>query len=64
MWFGAKRKVNDQAIVADIDDIIYRINLDYDVFISAVIFGKDEIEEGPMSEAPIYKAIQREGVPI
>ena len=56
--------VNDPAIVADIDDIIYRINLDHDVFISAVIFGKDEIEEGPMSEAPIYKTIQREGVPI
>jgi len=56
--------VNDPAIVADIDDIIYRINLDHDVFISAVIFGKDEIEEGPMSEAPIYKTIQREGVRI
>ena len=56
--------VNDPAIVADIDDMIYRINLDYNVFISAVIFGKDEIEEGPMSEAPIYKIIQREGVPL
>ena len=56
--------VNDPAIVADIDDIIYRINLDHDVFISAVIFGKDEIEEGPVSEVPIYKTIQREGVPI
>jgi predicted nucleotidyltransferase len=33
--------VNDPAIVADIDDIIYRINLDHDVFISAVVFGKD-----------------------
>jgi len=56
--------VNDPAIVADIDDIIYRINLDHDVFISAVIFGRDEIEEGPMSEAPIYKVIQREGIPL
>ena len=56
--------VNDPAIVEDIDDIIYRINLDHDVFISAVIFGSDEIEEGPMSEAPIYKVIQREGIPL
>jgi len=56
--------VNDPAIVEDIDDIIYRINLDHDVFISAVIFGRDEIEEGPMSEAPIYKVIQREGIPL
>lgn len=56
--------VNDQNIVSDIDDIIFRINLDHDVFISAVIFGRDEIEEGPMSEAPIYKVIQREGVSL
>ena len=56
--------VNDPSIVAEIDDIIYRINLDHDVFISAVIFGRDEIEEGPMSEAPIYKVIQREGIPL
>jgi len=56
--------VNDQAVVAEIDDIIYRINLDHDVFISAVFFGKDEIEDGPMSETPIYKVIQQEGIPI
>jgi uncharacterized protein len=56
--------VNDAAIVADIDDIIYRINLDHDVLISAVIFGSDEIEDGPMSESPIYKVIQDEGIPL
>lgn len=54
----------DWAVVAEIDDIIYRINLEHDVFISALVFGKDELEEGPMSEAPIYKVIQREGVPL
>jgi hypothetical protein len=51
-------------MVAEIDDIIYRINLEHDVFISALVFGKDELEEGPMSEAPIYKVIQRQGVPL
>jgi predicted nucleotidyltransferase len=54
----------DRAMVAEIDGIIYRINLKHDVFISALVFGKDELEEGPMSEAPIYKVIQREGVPL
>jgi predicted nucleotidyltransferase len=54
----------DRTIMEEIDDLIYRINLEYDVFISAIIFGKDEIEEGPMSEAPIYKVIQREGIPL
>lgn len=54
----------DRVMVSEIDDDIYRINLEYDVFISAVIFGRNEIEEGPMSEAPIYKVIQREGIPL
>jgi uncharacterized protein len=54
----------DRAIVEEIDDIIYQINLEYDVFISALVFGKDELEEGPMSESPIYKVIQMEGVPL
>jgi len=54
----------DRAIVEEIDDIVYRINLEYDVFISALVFGKDELENGPMSESPIYKTIQREGVPL
>ena len=54
----------DRAIVEEIDDTVYRINLEYDVFISALVFGKDEVENGPMSESPIYKTIQREGVPL
>jgi len=54
----------DRAMVAAIDDIVYRINLENDVFISALVFGKDELEEGPMSESPIYKVIQREGVQL
>lgn len=54
----------ESSMVAEIDDIIYRINLKHDVFISALIFGRDELEDGPMSEAPIYKVIQREGVPL
>jgi len=54
----------DRAMVEEIDDIVYRINLEHDVFISALVFGKDELESGPMSESPIYKVIQREGVPL
>jgi len=54
----------DRATVAEIDDIIYRVNLELDVFISALVFGKDELEEGPMYESPIYKVIQQEGIPL
>ncbi|MBN1106689.1 MAG: nucleotidyltransferase domain-containing protein [Deltaproteobacteria bacterium] len=54
----------DDLMVGEIDDVIYRINLNHDVFISALVFGRDELEEGPMSESPIYKVVQREGVPL
>ena len=54
----------DRKMIATIGDIIYRINLEHDVFISALVFGKDELEEGPMSEAPIHKVIQSEGIPL
>lgn len=54
----------DRVSVEEIDDIVYRINLDHDVFISVLVFGKDEVETGPMSESPIYKVIQREGVSL
>ncbi len=51
-------------IMADIDDMVYRINLENDVLISTLIFGRTELENGPMSESPIYKVIQREGIPL
>ena len=51
-------------IESQIDDIIFEVNLENDTFISAIIIGKKEIEEGPMSESPIYKIIQKEGIPL
>jgi predicted nucleotidyltransferase len=47
-----------------IDDMIYEINLAHDSFISAILFSREELEEGPLSESPIYKIIQKEGVQI
>ena len=51
-------------IEARIDDIIFEINLENDSFISAVIFSRKELEEGPLAESPLYKTIQREGLSI
>lgn len=45
-------------------DLVFEINLQNDTFISTIIFNKKEIEEGPMSESPIYKVILKEGVPV
>lgn len=49
-------------IESEIDKIIFSINLGYDCFISAVFFDKEELEEGPMDQSPLYKAIEREGI--
>lgn len=43
-------------------DMVFDINLRHGVFISAVLFGRKELEEGPMSASPIFKAIERDGV--
>ena len=51
-------------IEADIDKAIFNINLRYDCFISAVLFSKKELEEGPLDQSPLYRIIEREGVDI
>lgn len=52
------------AIESAIDDVVYEINLAHDCFISAVIFSRKELEDGPMTESPLYKIIEREGIRV
>jgi len=52
----------DPDIDSKIDDIVFKINLKHDTFITTVIFKRKEIEEGPLSESPIYKTILKEGI--
>lgn len=47
-----------------IDELVYDVNLDHDCLISVVIFGRRELEEGSLSESPLYKRILAEGVPV
>ncbi len=49
-------------IEAAVDELVYDINLAYDCLISVVIFSRWEVEEGPLSESPLYKRILKEGV--
>lgn len=51
-------------VKSQIYDIIFNINLEHNTFISTTIFARKEIEDGPMSESPIYKTIMREGALI
>jgi predicted nucleotidyltransferase len=55
---------SNPGIESEIYDIVFDVNLENDCFISVIIFSEEEIEEGPMSESPIYKTIMREGVTI
>jgi len=52
------------ATESEIDEIVFKINLEYDCFISAVIFGRRELEEGPLGESPLYRVIEKEGVAV
>ena len=47
---------------SQIDDIIFDINLKYECFITAIYFSLQELEDGPLSESPIYKKIVEEGI--
>ncbi len=51
-------------IESEIDDLAYEINLTYDCLISTTIFRKKELEEGPLSESPLYKVIDTEGIKV
>jgi uncharacterized protein len=47
-----------------IDELVFKINLEYDCFISVVIFGRRELEEGPLGESPLFRVIEREGIKV
>ena len=51
-------------IESEIDDITFEVNLRNDSFITTIVFGEDELKQGPMKESPIYKAIRKEGIPV
>jgi len=51
-------------IESHINDIVFKINIRDDAFICPIIFSQKEIEEGPLAESPIYKIIQKEGIPL
>lgn len=47
-----------------VDDLIFEINLEYNCILSVIVFSRKELEEGPLSESPIYKVIRKEGVKV
>jgi predicted nucleotidyltransferase len=51
-------------VESEIDDLIFDNNLKYDCFITALYFGRKELEMGPLTESPIYKKILQEGISL
>ncbi|MFP4573995.1 MAG: nucleotidyltransferase domain-containing protein [Desulfobacterales bacterium] len=47
-----------------IDDTIFDLNIQYDCLISAIIFSQEELDNGPMSESPLYKTALQEGIQL
>ncbi len=47
---------------SEIRNIAFEINLEYDCLITTTIFSRKELEEGPLSESPLYKTIETEGM--
>ena len=52
------------SIESEIDDLVFEINLKYGCLIVPLYFGEDELEFGPLSEAPVYKRILSEGIQL
>jgi predicted nucleotidyltransferase len=57
-------KKSSPSIESEIDDLIFEINLENDCLITALFFDQKELEEGPLSESPIYKKILQEGISL
>lgn len=51
-------------VESEIDDLVFDINLKHGCLMVPLYFGEDELESGPLSEAPVYKRILREGIPL
>jgi len=52
------------SIESEIDDLIFDINLKHGCLIVPLYFGEDELQSGPLSEAPVYKRILSEGIEL
>ncbi|MFP3870554.1 MAG: nucleotidyltransferase family protein [Syntrophobacteria bacterium] len=51
-------------IQSTIDDLVFELNLAHDCLISSVVFSKEELEAGPLSESPLYRTVINEGVRV
>ena len=54
----------DKDLEAKINDITFELTYETDVFISPLIFTKDEIENSPLRVSPIVRNIFEEGIKV
>ena len=51
-------------IESQIDDLVFKVNLEYGCLITPLYFGREELEVGPLSESPVYKKAMQEGIAL
>ena len=54
----------DKPLEEKINQIVWEIGFEHSIFISPLIFTRNEIEDSPLRAAPIVKNITEEGVSI
>ena len=47
-----------------ISDIAWEVGFENDVVIVPVVFSQDSVDRGPLSASPLYRTIQKEGIPV
>jgi hypothetical protein len=47
---------------AEINELVFQLNRKHDCLISAILFGRKELEEGPFGESPIHTVVKKAGV--
>ncbi len=47
-----------------ISEITWEVGFENDVVIVPVVFSQEDVRDGPLSASPLYRTIQREGIPV
>ena len=47
-----------------VSDILWEVGFENGVVVAPVIFSRDDLENGPLSVSPLFRAIKREGIPV
>lgn len=47
-----------------ISEVLWEVGFENDIVIAPILFPHYAVKKGPLSASPLYKTIQKEGVPV